>query len=124
MHSSYDGDGFLRGLREKGREGERDAEREGERKRDKAERRVQRDRSTAVHPARRVYKLSNLVDKSVPGVFFVPSGCSPPPLSHSSPCARIPMYTRRSSLANDSSRIQSSEVYETSVACEVLISKF
>lgn len=122
MHSNYDGDGFLHGLREKKGGGAEDTERKGERKRGIAERRVQKDRSTAVHPARRVYKLSNLVDKSVPGVFFVPSGC-PVSFSSSSPCARISMYACRSILANDNSPIELTKVYGTFATRRVLISK-
>lgn len=60
---------------------------EGEEERgDGTKERERQDRATSsetghpVHSARRVYKLSNLVDKSVLGLFFVPSGCTPLPL--------------------------------------------
>lgn len=73
---------------------------ETERERERQDQATGSETGHLVHPARRVYKLSNLVDKSVPGLFFVPSGCIPSPLLRE--C--IPLYTCRSVLANDNSR--------------------
>lgn len=56
--------------RAEGREEQEQNESKREREREAGPSNGFRDRSTMVHPARRVYKLSNLVDKSVPGLFF------------------------------------------------------
>lgn len=108
MHSNYDGDGFLHGQREK---------RSGDRARGRTERRVQRQ-VNLVHPAQRVYKLSNLVDKSVLGPFFVSSGCSPPPFLLSRSVYRCIHVTR---FSQTTALKESSEVHETFVASRVLI---
>lgn len=79
MHSNYDSDGFLHGQRER-KSGDR--AKESKRERERQDLATGSETGHLVHPARRVYKLSNLVDKSVPGLFFVPSRCTPlPPLS-------------------------------------------